>query len=155
VTLKATTINDVIPAIVTSVSDAVSYGVYDGFPRPKPGRGTTKYLVVGAESLDDDENFTMSANMQQEWRGLGAVAREETLSVNCVAVGIADSIANARSNANDILNDVKTNLAIHPTAQTYNALIDQVTGVRSKNAYGGAMVQVEFIISVKARIRDA
>ncbi|MGH7239681.1 MAG: hypothetical protein ACREHG_06400, partial [Candidatus Saccharimonadales bacterium] len=91
----------------------------------------------------------------QQWKGLGAIAREETVTIYCIAVGISASISGARSNAHDVLNDVTTNLPLKPTSNSYNALIDQVGAVSSRNLSGGAMVHIEFTISAEARITNA
>jgi len=154
--MLATTIDEVITAIVSTVGDSVSYKVYDGPPSKLPDtRSVTQYLVIGAENLDNREAFTSSAHMEQAWAGLGQVARDETVFIDCVAVGISKSIAGARAKALAVLNDVKTSLPTHPTSDSYNALIEQVTAVRSVNVSGGAIVQMQFIITTKARIRDA
>lgn len=154
--MLATTIDELISGIVSTMGAAVSYKVYDGVPSKLPEtRTVTQYLVVGAENLDNREAFTSSAHMEQAWRGLGQAAREETVFVDCVAVGIARSVASARANATAILNDIQTHLPTHPTANSYNALIEQVVAVRSKNAQGGAIVQMQFIITAKARITNA
>ena len=134
----------------------MSYKVYDGIPSKLPEtRVVTKYLVIGAENLDDRENFTSAANMEQTWAGLGQVARDETVFINSIAVGVSTSIAGARANAKAVLDDVRNHLSTHLSTNTYNAMIEQVTSVKSKNAHGGAIVQMEFIITAKARIRDA
>jgi len=154
--MLATTIDELITGIVSTIGAAVNYKVYDGVPSKLPEtRIVTQYLVIGAENLDNREAFTSSAHMEQAWAGLGAVARDETVFIDCVAVGIAKSIAGARANATAVLNDVKTNLPTHPTSNSYNALIEQVVAVRSLNVQGGAIVQMQFIITAKARITDA
>lgn len=155
-TVVATTIDAVILAVVSAIDAGVSYTVYDGMPSKLPEtRLVTQYLVIGVENLDNRDNFTSSANMAQTWAGLGQVARDEDVFINCVAVGVSKSIAGARANAKAILNDVVAYLPTHPTSDSYNALVEQVTSVRSKNVQGGALVHMEFIISAKARIRDA
>ena len=156
-TLQATTIHDVLLAIVAAIGSGVPYTVFDGHPSKRPSRGVQKYLVIGAQELEDtaETGFSQSASMQQQWKGLGAVAREETVTIYCVAVGISTSISGARSNANDVLNDVTTNLPLKPTSNTYNALIDQVGAVKSRNLQGGAMAQIEFTITAEARITNA
>lgn len=155
-TLLATTIDEVILAIVSTLSGALSYKVYDGVPSKLPEtRSVTKYLVIGAENLDNREGFTQAADMTQTWAGLGQVARDELVYIHCVAVGVSTSIAGARANAVAILDDVRNHLPTHPSTNTYNALIEQITLVRTKNAHGGALVHIEFTITAKARIRDA
>lgn len=154
--LLETTVDEAILAVVNQMSGSVNYKVYDGIPTKLPDtRTVTKYLVVGAETLDDRENFTSMAHMEQQWVGLGQVARDEVVFINCVATGVSTSIAGARANAKAILDDIRNHMSPRLSTNTYNALIEQVTSVKAKNAHGGAIVQMEFIISANARIRDA
>lgn len=150
--MKASVISDVIVAVVAALDAAVSYPVFDGPPSRRPARGTTQFLVIGAETLDDDQGEVSAAVMDQVWRGLGEVARDETLEIYCVAVGRASTIAQARLLAMGIIQDVTTNLPKNPTAETYNALISNVGALKVNNTAGGAVVQIEFVISATARL---
>lgn len=151
-TTKVSSIDDVILAIVTALDAAVSYPVYDGPPSNWPDRTVSKWVSVGADDLTDQENFTISATMDQEWTGLGPGARYETIQINCVAVAKSTSIAAARSLAMSVIEDAGSNLAVHPTDETYGALVSSVAAVRSHNITGGAIVHVNFVITANARL---
>jgi hypothetical protein len=150
--MKASVINDVIVAVVTALDSAVSYQVFDGPPSKRPVRGTAQYLVIGAEALDDEQGAESAASMEQTWQGLGEIMRMEELDILCVAVGRASSIAQARSLAMGIIEDVMTNLPRHPTNESFNCLISSVGSVKVNNTAGGAVVHVEFTISASARL---
>ena len=149
-----TSIDDLIVAIVAAVEAAVTYPVYDGPPTSLPARTVTQFVAIGADNLDHDETDppAEAAIMEQEWKGLGQVARYETAHLNCVAVGRADTVASARALAKAVVTDVGQNIGIHPTVTSYNALIDQVTAVRVKPTSGGAYVHILFTISANARL---
>jgi hypothetical protein len=150
--VKVTSIDDVILALVSALQGAVAYPVFDGPPSKLPLRTDDRFLAVGAEQIDEQTDPVDSAGMDQEWRGLGNRARYETLRVNCVAIGRAKTIADARAVAMAVLGDVGSNLSIHPTLETYSALVSTVTAVRSHNTTGGAVVQIQFIITANARL---
>lgn len=151
-TNKTTAIDDVIVSVVATLTSALTYSVFDGPPSKLPIRGTDRYLVVGADDINDQTNPTNTAHMNQVWYGLGAVAREETLFIECMAVGKAKTIALARSVAMAVVQDVGVNLPQHPTAETYGAMVDSVSSLRSHNVSGGAIVQVTFTIQASARL---
>src|SRR5258708_4820340 len=101
--MKVTAVGDVIVALVAAVTAATSYPVFDGPFTKRPSRITTDYVVIGAEEAYNDEgvNPIISGSMSQVWKGLGQVARDETLQIPCVAVGIAvkGTVAQARAQA--------------------------------------------------------
>lgn len=151
--MKATAINDVTLAIVAAIDAAVTYPVFDGPPSKLPsGVNQYQFLAIGVEVLDDQSQPANAAEMSQAWVGLGEPARYEDLVIHCVAVGRADSIANARALAMAILQDVDTNMPKHPTPESYNALISAVTAVRPHNLPGGAIVHIQFTVSASARL---
>jgi hypothetical protein len=146
--MKLTAIDDLILAVVAAVDAAVDYPVFDGPPTPKNPK-SDRYVVIGAEELNDQSDPTDSAAMHQEWKGLGQAAHDEELAIRCVAYGRARSVKLARAIALGVVGDVHDHLGKHPTPETYGALID-VTAVRAHNVTGGALVHVRFTISAKA-----
>lgn len=152
---RATAINDVILAIVAAVDAAVTYPVFDGPPTTLPNRSETKFLVIGAEAplTDDEAPVYDAATMAQTWKGLGQARREEELRINSVAVGKSTSVAAARALAIGVLDDVAANIGLHPgNLNTFNALISEVNTTRVRNVPGGAVVQIQFIISAHANL---
>jgi len=151
----STSIHDVILTVVSTMQGAVTYEVFDGPPTKLPGRKETKFLVIGAESplTDDEAPVYDAATMAQEWKGLGQKRREEEIRINCVAVGKSTTVAIARGLAVGILDDIATNLPVHPGSDnTYNALISEVNSTRVRNVPGGAVVQIQFTISAHANL---
>ena len=151
---EVTSVDDLILAIVAAVSAAVTYEVYDGPPTNLPPRTATQFVAIGADSMDIDETDppVESAIMNQEWKGLGQIARYETALINCIAVGRADTVKDARALAKAVVTDVGQNIGQHPTLASYNALVSEVTSIRSKPTSGGAYVHISFIISANARL---
>lgn len=154
--MDATAIHATIIGIVTTVSAAVTYSVFDGPPTILPDRAQMQFVAIGAESpleTGEEASPTQAATMNQVWKGLGAVTREEEMQINCVAVGKSDTIANARGLAKDVVNDVATYLGRNPgTLETWNALVSDVVDTRSLNVPGGAVVQMQFVITVRANL---
>lgn len=155
---KVTAVDELISAIVTALKAAVSYPVFDGPIDSMPGRSEDRFVVVGADKLQtdpsDDTDYAESATVQQEWTGLGQVARSEQVGINCIAVGRgwSKSVAYVRGVAKAVVDDVASNLGIHPTAETYGALVSEISAIQSRNTSGGAIVQAHFVISVSARL---
>lgn len=148
-------IDALILALVTAVTAAVDYPVYDGPITSLPARTVTQFVAIGTDTLENQGEETPpvdSASMTQEWRGLGQVARYETARVNCVAVGRADTVAGARALAMAVVKDVGQHIGLHPTLTTYNALVAEVLAVKAKPTSGGAYVHVQFVISANARL---
>lgn len=154
--VDSTAIHDVIVWVVATLDAALVYPVFDGTPTTLPDRDQTKFLVIGAESpLETGEDATPvnAATMNQVWKGLGAKRREEEMNINCVAVGKTTTIALARGLAVDVIDDVAMNLTLHPgTLDTWNALVSDVVDTRSLNVPGGAVVQMQFTITVRANL---
>lgn len=153
--MTATAINDVILAIVTAVDNAVAYPVFDGPPSTLPSQSETKFVAIGAEAplTDDTAPVYDAATMSQVWKGLGQPMRDEELRINCVAVGKSTSVAAARALAISVLDDVADSIGIHPgDANVYNALISQINTTRVRNVPGGAVVQIQFMISAHANL---
>ena len=152
----STAIDDVLTWVVSTLDAAVTYSVFDGPPTTLPDRDQTKFVVIGAESpleTGEDAGPVNAATMNQVDKGLGARRREEELHINCVAVGKTTTIAAARGLAVGVIDDVATNLSLHPgTLDTWNALVSDVVDTRSLNVPGGAVVQMQFIITVRANL---
>jgi hypothetical protein len=140
--LNSTAINDVIVWLVSTLDAALAYPVFDGPPTELPDRDQLKFVVIGAESpleTGEDAAPTNAASMSQVYKGLGGKMREEEMNINCVAVGVIDNVS--------------TNLGFHPgTLQTWNALVSDVVDTRSLNVPGGAVVQMQFVITVRANL---
>lgn len=154
--MTATAIDDVMVWIVSTLDAALSYEVFDGPPTTLPDRDQVKFVVIGAESpleTGEDAGPVDAAGMSQVHKGLGGKIREEELHINCVAVGKTTTIAAARALAVGVINDVSTNMGFHPgTLQTWNALVSDVVDTRSLNVPGGAVVQMQFVITVRANL---
>jgi hypothetical protein len=151
--MKVTAIDEVTLAVVTAIRAGVTYPVFDGPPSKLPsGPKQYKWLAIGVDVLNDQSGPATAAVMDQVWSGLGEPSRAEEMHIHCVAVGRADSIANARALAMAVIQDVGTYLPKHPTPESYNALISAVSAVRPHNMAGGALVHVEFTISASARL---
>lgn len=152
--VDVTSIDDLILAIVTSVTAAVTYPVYDGPPTSLPARTVTQFVAIGADNLDNGEMDppAEAATMSSEWHGQGQIARYETVRINCVAVGRGDTVADARALAKSVVTDVGQNIGVHPTSKSYNALVAEVVSVRVKPTSGGAYVHMQFVISADARL---
>ena len=152
----STAIDDVIVWIVATLSAALSYPVFDGPPSNLPDRDELKFVVIGAESpleTGEDAGPVNAADMGQVYKGLGAKMREEEMHINCVAVGKTTTIAAARGLAVGVIDNVSTNLGFHPgTLDTWNALVSDVVDTRSLNVPGGAVVQMQFVITVRANL---
>jgi len=151
--MKATAVGDVITAVVAALKGDVSYSVFDG-PIANPKRGEYKFLVIGGEEpfIDEAELPVSAAHMSQTWKGLGQPARDEELVIPCCAVGKAASVSLARGMALAAVQDAFDNLGLHPTAETYNALINEVVALESRNVPGGAVVIAKFTIMASARL---
>jgi hypothetical protein len=153
--MKVTALGDVITAVVAAIGAVVTYPVSDGPFTKRPARGVTgKYLAIGAEEpyVDEDGNPLSAGSMQQTWKGLGQVARDEELQIPCCAIGKAASVSAARALAEAAMQDIFDNLGKHPTSDTYNALVSEVSGVDSRPVAGGAVVTIHFVISASARL---
>jgi hypothetical protein len=152
----ATAIHDVMTGVVSVLDSALAYPVSDGPPTTLPDRSEFKFVAIGAEApleTSEDAPPVNSATMDQVWKGLGAKSREEEMNINCVAVGKSTTIAEARGLATAVVNDVASNLGLHPgTLDTWNALVSNVTDTRSRNVPGGAVVQMQFVITVRANL---
>jgi hypothetical protein len=155
-THHSTAIDDVIVWIVATLKAALSYPVFDGPPSEMPDRDQPKFVAIGAESpleVGEDAGPITAADMSQVYKGLGGVVREEELHINCVAVGKTSTIAEARGLAVGVIDDVSANVGFHPgTLQTWNALVSDVVDTRSMNVPGGAVVQMQFVITVRANL---
>ena len=151
--MKATAIGDVITAVVTALSGDVSYSVFDG-PVANPKRGEFKFIIIGGEEpfVDEEQAPISAAHMTQQWKGLGQPARDEELIIPCCAVGKAANVTLARGMALAAVQDAFDNLGLHPTNETYNALINEVVALDTRNVPGGAVVIAKFTIMANARL---
>lgn len=156
VVTDVTCIDDAINAIVATTKAAVTYPVFDGPPTTLPSRGTSQFVIIGADTLEnhneEDAPPVDAASMSQAWYGLGQQARQEDARINCIAVGRATTVTAARSLAMSVIKDVGQNIKQHPTTNTYNALVAEVLSVRTKPTSGGAYVHVQFVITINARL---
>ena len=154
--VHSTAIHDVILWVVSTLDAALPFPVFDGPPSELPDRDQLKFVVIGAESpleTGEDAGPVNAADMGQVYKGLGAKMREEEMHINCVAVGKTATIAAARGLAVGVIDNVSTNLGFHPgTLDTWNALVSDVVDTRSLNVPGGAVVQMQFVITVRANL---
>lgn len=154
--LHSTAIDDVIVWIVSTLDAALTYPVFDGPPTSMPDRDQMKFVAIGAETpLETGEEAAPinAADMNQVHKGLGGKIREEEMRINCVAVGKNTTIATARSLAVSVIDNVSANIGFHPgTLDTWNALVSDVVDTRSLNVPGGAVVQMQFVITVRANL---
>src|ERR1700745_2566718 len=140
--VKVTSLNDVVLAVVSALNSAnLGYPVFDGPPTQRPGRTVVKYVCIGLEELPpNDQAEVNAASMDQTWSGLGQRARTENLHIECVAVGKASTASAPRADAIAVVQDVANNLSIHPTNETYSALVSAVTGTNVRAVAGGTIV---------------
>ncbi|HYS43635.1 MAG TPA: hypothetical protein VEM32_06605 [Geobacteraceae bacterium] len=152
--MKVTSADDVILAVTAALDAAVTYPVFDGPPSGRPVRGTDRYVVIGTDTLDtgEDAGPANAADMSQAWKGLGQKARDEDLHIHCISVGKGSSVAAARGFAMAALQNTFDYLGQHPTNETYNALVSDISDVRVRNTSGGAVVHILFTISASARL---
>jgi hypothetical protein len=141
-----TEIDEVIKAVVLALNGVITDTVFDGMPSSEPSNIT--YVVIGG-TLDPNEDI---ATMTQEWVGLGYKTRREEMDIQCLAVGRASRIPEARAAAVNVIKDVGTNLPANPTAKTYNTLISEVGRMQAANSQAGATVHVQFTIHSRARL---
>ena len=152
--MKATAIHDVLVALVAAFDAAVDYPVFDGPPSKQPDRGTTKWLIIGADEPEpgDQNEATQQGSMSAQLIGLGSKWRDEELEINCVAVGKSTSIAAARAIAVGLVEDASQNMPHWPSANSYGAHVSDINEVRVRNVSGGAIAHIHFIISAKSRL---
>lgn len=151
----STSIHETILAIVEIMDAAVSYKVFDGPPSKLPNRAETKFLVIGAEVplTDDNDSAHDAATMSQVWSGMGPKRRTEEIRINCVAVGKSSTVATARGLAVGVIDDVADNIGIRPGNEgAYNTLVADISTTRVRNVSGGAVVQIQFIITASANL---
>jgi hypothetical protein len=150
--IKVTALDGLILAVVAAVDAAVTYPVYDGPPSKQPNRGITQYVAIFATEAEDQSQADDSAVMDQVFYGLGQVAREEHLSIKCVAGAKASTVTAARSLAMSVIQDVGAALPRNPTPETYGCLISAVDAAKPHNTAGGAVVTIQFTIYATARL---
>lgn len=151
----ATAIDSVIVAVIAALTDAVDYEVFDGPPTSLPSRSENQFVAIGAEAplTDDEAPVYDAANMSQVWTGLGAKRRTEELHINCVAVGKSTTVALARGLAVGVIDDVAAIIGLHPgNDNTWNSLVSEISSTRVRNVPGGAVVQIQFVISANANL---
>jgi len=152
--MKLTAVGDVITAIATALDTAQTYPVFDGPISKRPSRSASQFVVIGGEEpwLDEEQAPTSAASMQQEWKGLGQKARDEDLQIPCCAVGKASTVGAARGLALAAAQNAFDSIGLHPTAETYNALVSEITALDSRPVAGGAVVVAHFVITAQARL---
>ena len=144
--MDVTEIDNLITAIVTALDGILAYPVFDGKPSDTPSDLT--YVVVGG-TLDPNEDI---ANMNQDWGALGRKKRDEELEIECLAVGRAARIPEARHACIDVIEAVGALLPTNPTPLTYNTLITEVSRMQAATSQAGATVHAQFTIYSKARL---
>lgn len=113
----------------------------------------TDYVVVGGTEDPDDD----AGEFDQDWRGLGAKARQETGTVTCAVLAATgdDDIPTTRARAFEILGQLETAARTDPTlGAAINSGWLHVTNGRAsqrRNA-NGAYVRIVFTVSYSARI---
>jgi hypothetical protein len=135
-----------IKAVVLVLDGVITAAVFDGMPSEAPSNLT--YVVIGG-TLDPAEDV---ATMSQDWGALGRKKRDEELDIQCLAVGRASRIPEARTAAIDVIAEVGTVLPPNPTPLTYNTLISEVSRMQAANSQAGATVHVQFTIHSRARL---
>ena len=144
--MDVTEIDNLITALVTALDAAMTITVFDGKPSHTPSDLT--YVVVGG-TLDPNEDI---ANMNQDWGALGRKKRDEELEIQCLAVGRAARIPEARHLCIDVIEAVGAALPTNPTQLTYNTLISEVSRMQAADSQAGATVHAQFTIYSKARL---
>lgn len=151
-TTKISALDDLVVVLVSTLDAALAYPVSDGPPSKQAARGSTQYLAVFATDAESQDQADDAATMEQTFSGLGQVSREEHIEIKCVAGGRASTIAQARSRAMSVVQDVGANIPKHPTNETYGVFVSHVDSAKPHNLSGGAVVTVQFTISATARL---
>lgn len=127
---------------------AVSDGIYLG------GDETDQLLQVGVEDPDSVNGRTTSASSRIEWRGLGALARDEILQIRCLASaksGDADPRA-ARNKAFHIVEGCQHDLTRDPmVGGSVYSWITEITLQQQQNP-NGAYADVLFVVQCRVLI---
>lgn len=135
--------------------DAVGVRVFDGTPPTAEYPKLALYLAVD----DPDSDSQTAADGEQEWAALGALARDEQITVWCAAeawYGDSSSVAAARTAAFGIVAAVETILRADGSLGGIVLFgAPGITGHRLQQAWGesGVRVRVAFRIDMKVRLR--
>ena len=150
-TVRYTAIGELIPALVTILTSALSIPVYDGGTAFIPS--DTSYVIIGGTEVDPNQVDSEMAEMVQDWHGLGAKGKLEDIMVHCLAVGRADTAANARLAALAVVESVAAAIPEKPSPHTYNATLGNVNRLEKGGAQqSGFTVHATFTIESKARL---
>lgn len=159
--MGTTAIPDAIDWLVDTCRAAATLGtadppvlVFDG-PQPadtSPGR----LLWIGASEVDLPE-ATESAAATQEWAGLGAMRKNDLLSIPCVARGWSgdEDFRGVRRAAFEVLGAVEDIVRANASlGGTVLVTLPGITNVRYRQALTdrGALADIGFDIAAKARI---
>lgn len=144
----------VIDALVIAVDATDTLSAYDGMPALSTA--PADFVVVGGTDEDEDDSVTTD----QEWRGLGANARQETGEVVCCVISqtggsTTTSRKEMRDRALDVLGQVEDALRADPTlGGTVTAGWLHVTGTRLalRNTPNGTYARLVFTVGYQARI---
>lgn len=136
-------------------ADTIGVRVYDG--DPPTAEYPKQALYIGVDDPDSDSQVV--ADGEQEWAALGALARDEHITLWCAAetwYGDSEAIGPARTAACAIVAAVETILRADGTlggAVMFGA--PGITGHRVQQAWAesGCRVRVTFRIEMKARLR--
>ena len=128
--------------------------VYDG---PQTTAGTAPLaLWVGLDDPDTDQVAPSAAASEQEWAGLGKLARNEISTIHCVAEAWtgADDIRSMRVAAFAIVAAVEDIVRSDPFSGLALFPDPGVTGLelRQNNTQAGSQARVSFQIAFKSRL---
>jgi hypothetical protein len=150
-TVRYTAIGELIPALVSTLSDALDIPVFDTSPTAVPSDAS--YVVIGGTEVDPTAVDSEVAQMAQEWHGLGAKGKLEDIMIQNVAVGRAATAADARDAALAIAESVAAAIPQKPSPHTYNATFEQIVRMeRGPVQQSGFTIHAIFTIVSKARL---
>jgi hypothetical protein len=113
-------------------------------------------LWVGLDDPDTDQVAPSAAAAEQEWAGLGRLARNEISAIHCVAEAWtgADDISGMRTAAFGIVAAVETIIRADPFSGLALFPDPGVTGLelRQNNTTAGSQARVSFQIAFKSRL---
>lgn len=150
-TSRAPAVVDALVALCEAAAALDGVTIHDG---PQPTSDPLKAVVcIG---WDGDEDNDLAVETSQEWAGLGALAKDESLLVTCAAVAWHGETTTkpVRDSAYAMVAAVEDALRADPSL---GFAPPTVVAMATGNAYqqqagGGAQCRVVFTIAIKTRI---
>jgi hypothetical protein len=141
---------DAVDAIVAALK-AAGLLVWDG---PVVTGDFSDSVFVGYDG--DPEGNYEAATLTQDWAGLGAKRRDETLDIHCAVVALSGDgdAKSARDRAKTILTTVETTVRADPSLgqpPQFTAGLKPVAAFQEPTT-DGLQIRITFTISIKTRV---